>query len=57
MDETYRHECEVKWLISLAPAAIKAFLVAVEKRRGPEAAERLRQDAWAAWGKRSSPCT
>lgn len=48
-DEAYRHECEVKWLVRLAPPAIKTYLVAVEKKRGPAAAERLRQDARAAW--------
>lgn len=49
VDETYRHKCEVKWPISLAPGAIKAYLIAVEKRRGAESAERLRRDARAAW--------
>lgn len=48
-DEAYRHECEVRWLITLAPPAIKTYLVAVEKRRGVESAERLRRDARAAW--------
>jgi len=48
-DEAYRHECEVRWLITLAPPAIKIYLVAVEKRRGLESAERLRRDARAAW--------
>lgn len=59
-DEAYRHECEVKWLISLAPAAIKSFLMAVEKKRGLEAADRLRRDARAAWearAKKSLPST
>ncbi|SPR97369.1 DUF7696 family protein [Cupriavidus taiwanensis] len=52
-DEAWRHECEVRWVISLAPAAIKAYLMAVEKKRGAAAAERLRQDARAAWEARS----
>ncbi|WP_430869648.1 DUF7696 family protein [Cupriavidus basilensis] len=59
-DEAYRHECEVKWLISLAPAAIRAYLDAVEKKRGAEAAERLRRDARAMWearARKSSPST
>ncbi|WP_420868298.1 DUF7696 family protein [Cupriavidus oxalaticus] len=41
-DELHRHECEVRWPISLAPPAIKTYLVAVEKKRGAAAAERLR---------------
>ncbi|WP_419951036.1 DUF7696 family protein [Cupriavidus phytorum] len=52
-DEAWRHECEVRWVISLAPPAIKAYLMAVEKKRGAAPAERLRQDARAAWEARS----
>lgn len=54
-DEAWRHECKVRWLLTLAPAAIKTQLMAVEKRRGLEASERLRRDARAAWEAKPRP--
>lgn len=51
-DDKYRHECEVRDCIKrFYPDgnAMAAHLVRVAKRRGQEAADRLRADALAAW--------
>lgn len=40
----YRHRCEVRFVCSLGPGC-DPFLRDVAKRRGQEAAERLRRDA------------
>lgn len=40
----YRHRCEVRFVCSLGPGGDQ-FLRDVARRRGPEAAERLRRDA------------
>ena len=47
-DEAHRHACEVRWLAARPTNAARAeYLALVEKRRGPEAASRLRRDTWA----------
>ena len=43
--EAWRRECEIRWLIKRTPEEIKRYLASVEKHRGKEAAERLKNDA------------
>lgn len=51
-DEQHRHECEVRDVIKRYypdGEAAKAYLDDCEKKRGKPAADRLRDDARAAW--------
>lgn len=47
--EAHRHACEVRSVVAMyhakGGAAVKSFLLQVEKHRGSESAARLRQDA------------
>ena len=55
-DEDERHRCEVSWVIrAFYPRneEAKEYFQKVEKHRGKEAADRLRDDARKAWQKRN----
>lgn len=49
--EIYRHQCEVRDVArkfeKVGAAAVRAYLLQVEAKRGSEAAERLRRESWA----------
>lgn len=54
MADDHRHQCETRHVLALAVgsrASSDAYLELVEKRRGKEAAERLRRDAREQWVK------
>lgn len=45
--EQHRHECEARFVSAMpSDAARREYLAGVARRRGPEAAQRLRRDAW-----------
>ena len=52
-DEQYRHECEVRqvlqWRAERGSEWVRDWLGRVEKSRGKEAADRLRNDARREW--------
>lgn len=53
--ETERHRCEVQWIIRAyypKTEPVTEYLNAVEKKRGKEAADKLRVDCREAWKKR-----
>lgn len=50
--EEYRAACEAKWLAAKSAPEIRAQLDLTEKRRGKEAAERLRQAVRELWKER-----
>ena len=55
-DEAERHRCEVSWVIrAFYPRAeeAKEYFQLVQKHRGQEAADKLRDDARKAWQKRN----
>lgn len=43
-DETYRHECEVRWLAPLPDWRVTEYLKQVEKARGRPAVTKLAAD-------------
>lgn len=51
--ETFRHQCEVRWLLKRYGAegkeAVSAWLDDVARQRGQEWAERIRADALHQW--------
>lgn len=48
--DQYRHECEVRYVLSLpGKERRRAYLEAVDKLRGKAAGDRLRQDILKAW--------
>lgn len=47
-DETFRHECEVRWIASFDTDAHRSvYLERVWDKRGEITAKRLREDVWA----------
>lgn len=51
--EEHRHACEVRHVLAMRePALRREYLEGVAKRRGAEAAERLRADVLEAWHRR-----
>lgn len=51
--EAYRHECEVRYVVSLGTQEDRRkYLAGVAKRRGLEAMSTLRNDAIRLWEKR-----
>lgn len=54
--ESYRHECEVRWIAALPTTARRrAYLDAIEQRRGKPAADKLRADLLQLWRDRKRP--
>lgn len=54
--EVWRHECEVRWLANRPNANTRrAYLDAIEQRRGRPAADRLRASLLALWQTRKRP--
>lgn len=46
--ETFRHECEVRWIASFETDAMRTvYLGGVWDKRGEATAKRLREDVWA----------
>lgn len=52
--EEHRAACEARYLARRPAHEITEFLELVEKRRGKEAADKLRKDAREAWKTKSS---
>jgi hypothetical protein len=59
--EEHRHRCEVRqvlaWRVQFGPEWVKDWLDGVGKKRGPAAADRLRNDCRTQWaaGNRGEP--
>lgn len=54
-DEAKRHACEVDYVLAMPSKAERnAYLALVAKARGQAAADRLRDDAMAAWRRRQN---
>lgn len=51
--EVWRATCEARWLASKPVPEIESFLELVAKKRGKDAAERLRHDAREEWKKQN----
>lgn len=51
-DETYRHECEVRWVAGLILPERRKYLDVVEQKRGLKARKRLEEGLKELWLKR-----
>lgn len=51
-DETYRHECEVRWAATLVLPERRKHLELVEQKRGLKARKRLEEGLKELWLKR-----
>lgn len=54
--EEYRHQCEVKYLLSMSPMQIQAAIALRESKRGKDAVARLRDDIQKARPGCLNPC-